>query len=83
LPDSEYLIVYCEIHSHGGMGAFFSPTDDAHELKSGIYGVVGRVEEPRPEALFRYSCGGIFREIDPRRLFDSSAALNALVQAPG
>lgn len=71
LHEHEDLIVYAEIHSHGRMGAFFSATDDAHELRSGIYGVVGRVEESRPEALFRYSCGGVFKEIAPPKALRS------------
>ncbi|MEW6635351.1 MAG: Mov34/MPN/PAD-1 family protein [Actinomycetota bacterium] len=82
LPETDDLIVYCEIHSHHRMNAFFSATDDAHEKRSGLYGVVGRVDKTRPQAAFRYSCGGIFRPLRAGELFSPSALADKLVEAP-
>jgi hypothetical protein len=62
------------------MPAFFSSDDDESEKRSGLYGVVGRINRPRPEARFRYSCGGEFRPIRAERIFDDAAVVNALVE---
>lgn len=69
IPETGRIVPYVEIHSHNAMGAFFSRTDDDFEVRTGIYGVVGRVDEERPEALFRYSCGGIFRPLFAGEVF--------------
>jgi len=82
LPENERFVVYAEIHSHHGMPAFFSATDDEHEKKSGVYGVVGRVDKPRPQAHFRYSCGGIFRPLRAESLFEPVGEVRNLVEQP-
>ncbi len=69
LPETDDVFVYCQIHSHHRMEAFFSSTDDREELRTLIYGVVGRVGLRRPHALFRYSCGGHFRHLRAADLF--------------
>jgi hypothetical protein len=53
-PDS---IPYMNLHSHGDLPAFFSPTDDEHEKRIGLYGVVGRVSAERPQLCLRYAGG--------------------------
>jgi len=58
-----------EVHSHGNGLAFFSSTDSADELATGLYAVVGRVGVA-PEIRVRYSCGGVYREVDPRLVFE-------------
>lgn len=82
LPDDEDIVLYAEIHSHHKMRAFFSPVDDAAEVKSGVYGVVGRISDDVPEARFRYSCGGHFRELLAEDLFDDPSLVAATVRRP-
>lgn len=82
LPDSDELIPYLEIHSHHSMPAFFSSKDSASEVATGLYGVVGCVEDELPQAAFRYSCGGEFREIQAECLFDSPMRVASLVRRP-
>lgn len=70
----EYLktdnLVIMEIHSHGRARAYFSKTDDADELATGFYGVIGKVNTLKPELRVRYSCGGRYKEFDPSKIFD-------------
>lgn len=80
LPEDEDVFCYLNIHSHNAMPAFFSPRDDAYEDKTGFYGVIGRLEEARPEADFRLSCGQIFLPLGIGDLFDNAAVAEALVK---
>jgi hypothetical protein len=85
LPETERLLPYVEIHSHNRMPAFFSKTDDSYEVRSGLYGVIGRVHRPRPQAVFRYSCGGIFRPLRAEQIFHNPSGINvvdAVVEQP-
>lgn len=82
LPDDDNLVLYAEIHSHHKMRAVFSPTDSAAEIKTGVYGVVGRITDDVPEARFRYSCGGHFRELLAEDLFDDPSKVAATVRRP-
>ena len=82
LPDDDNIVLYAEIHSHHRMGSWFSPTDDAAEVKTGVYGVVGRISDDVPEARFRYSCGGHFRELLAEDLFDDPSLVAATVKRP-
>lgn len=66
---AESLTPVMEIHSHAEAPAYFSFTDDADELATGLYAVVGRVGTV-PEIRVRYSCGGVYREVDPGLVFD-------------
>lgn len=63
LLDSQRFLRYMDIHSHNVMNAFFSETDNADELATGVYVVVGGLNKPQPEIRARISCGGVFREI--------------------
>lgn len=77
-PDSvEYYksddLVVMEIHSHAGLDAYFSKTDDADELATGFYGVIGKVDTQIPQLRVRYSCGGRYKEFDPKKLFEQEA----------
>lgn len=82
LPDDENFVLYAEIHSHNKMRPFFSPTDDAAEIKTAVYGVVGRINDDVPEARFRYSCGGHFRELLAEEIFDDPSVVAATVRRP-
>ena len=52
--------VVAEFHSHGRGRAFFSTTDDRDEQGLRIYGVVGRLDIPRPELCLRVGVYGHF-----------------------
>ena len=56
--------VVAEFHSHGTSRAFFSDTDDRDEQGFRIYGVVGRLNTPRPELSLRLGVYGHFAPVD-------------------
>ena len=64
--------VVAEFHSHGGSRAFFSDTDDRDEQGFRIYGVVGRLNDPRPELSLRVGVYGHFSPVEWSQVFDSS-----------
>lgn len=69
-----------EIHSHHTMSAYFSATDNSSEIRSGFYGVVGRIHLDRPEAAFRSSCGGVFKQVTANRLFEPTRRITELIK---
>ncbi len=78
LPETDRLVPYVEIHSHNTMPAFFSETDDYSEVRTGLYGVIGRVDRERPEAVFRFSCGGIFEPLWAGKIFHDPSGANVV-----
>lgn len=73
--DTEYekgKILVFEIHSHGSMGASFSPIDDADEKDDRFFGVIGNVENYYPSLKIRLSVGGRTREVEVGDIFDLS-----------
>ena len=58
-----------EFHSHGSSRAFFSATDDRDEQGFRIYGVVGRLNDPRPELRLRMGVYGHFAPVDWPHVF--------------
>ena len=58
-----------EFHSHGSSHAFFSATDDRDEQGFRIYGVVGRLDAPRPELSLRVGVYGHFAPVDWSQVF--------------
>ena len=62
--------VVAEFHSHGSSRAFFSATDDRDEQGFRIYGVVGRLDAPRPELSLRVGVYGHFAPLDWHQVFD-------------
>lgn len=67
--ETETRFVVAHIHSHGRLPAFFSRIDDADEVRTGFYGVMGAVDTPCPQFQLRYSCGGQFVKLHPGGLF--------------
>ena len=65
--------VVAEFHSHGSARAFFSATDDRDEQGFRIYGVVGRLDAPRPELRLRVGVYGHFAPVDWSQVFGVSA----------
>lgn len=72
--EDQYIRVL-EMHSHNTMSAFFSPEDDEDEVATGFYALVGKAHQEVPSIRMRYSCGGHYREIDYRGLFESPGSL--------
>lgn len=68
--DNVRYIHYMDIHSHNNMKAFFSPIDDEDEKATGLYTVIGRINQFMPEIKTRISNGGKFLEIDPAEVFE-------------
>jgi PRTRC genetic system protein A len=65
-------ILVADIHSHNHMGAFFSGTDNADEKEARIYGVMGKVNTPWPEMLFRAGDGkGGWIQLNPFDVFET------------
>ena len=62
--------VVAEFHSHGTSRAFFSKTDDSDEQGFRIYGVVGRLDKPRPELSLRVGVYGHFAPVEWSQVFD-------------
>ena len=61
--------VVAEFHSHGRHSAFFSATDDGDEQGFRIYGVVGRLDTPRPELALRLGIYGHFAPVQWFQVF--------------
>ena len=63
-----------DIHSHGsGMSAFWSGTDNADESKittERMFGVIGKVDQPVPEWLWRLSTRGGFIPLNITDVFE-------------
>jgi len=58
-----------EIHSHHRFPAQFSPTDDADEQHLCVYGVVGRLDQERPEVALRVGAYGYFLPVPWESVF--------------
>ena len=71
--------VVAEFHSHGSSRAFFSKTDDGDELGFRIYGVVGRLNDPKPELSLRVGVYGHFAPADWPQVFGGRQAGVSLV----
>ena len=59
-----------DIHSHGRMRAWFSPTDNADELGLRLYMVVGRLDRLLPEIEIRVGVYGYFAPVHMNEVFD-------------
>lgn len=67
--DETFIVV--QLHSHGLLPAYFSQhADDVDEVRTGLYGVVGRCHENVPEMIFRFSCGGLYGFTSAREIFE-------------
>ena len=59
-----------DIHSHGTLGAFFSPADDQDEQGLRLYAVVGRLDRLIPEVKLRIGVYGYFAPIRLEEILD-------------
>jgi hypothetical protein len=62
-----------ELHSHGRLPARFSPRDDLDEQRLSLFGVVGRLDGPRPEVRLRAGAYGYFLPLPWESVFDGVA----------
>ena len=58
-----------EMHSHPGMGAFFSHTDDLDEQGFAIYGVAGELDRLIPDVILRVGVYGYFCPLQWENVF--------------
>ncbi|MBI4284525.1 MAG: Mov34/MPN/PAD-1 family protein, partial [Chloroflexi bacterium] len=58
-----------DIHSHAGMSAFFSSTDNRDEQGLRLYMVVGRLDTLAPEREMRVGVYGYFSPVDLGDIF--------------
>jgi PRTRC genetic system protein A len=63
--------VVLEIHSHRTGPARFSATDTADEQRLRLYGVVGRLDRPRPDVALRAGAYGYFLPVAWSTVFDA------------
>ncbi len=66
---SSYATALIDLHSHHGMRAFFSATDNRDEQGFRIYAVLGNIFK-RPELLVRVGCEGIHWIIPATTVFE-------------
>lgn len=79
LPD-----VVFEVHSHPGMRAFFSATDDGDETRDRFYGVLGlpSLDRPGAELMLRVGIDGYWWPVAPEVLFDGDLCMLGLGLVP-
>lgn len=58
-----------DLHSHAGMGAFFSGVDNEDEQGMRLYGVVGRLNRSRPIIKLRAGIYGYYQPVDWGQVF--------------
>ncbi|MDQ2810205.1 MAG: hypothetical protein M3Z04_25285 [Chloroflexota bacterium] len=68
-PGSSYAGALIEVHSHHGMAAFWSDTDDADEQGFRLYAVLGDIFQ-RPTLRVRVGIYGQFYELPAGTIFD-------------
>lgn len=70
--------VVLELHSHGSIPAFWSPTDNQDEQGALMYGVIGRLDSDRPEIRLRLGAYGYHFPLPLTVLFDGVSCLHDL-----
>jgi PRTRC genetic system protein A len=80
VPHTDDLFVVAEVHSHHTMEPRFSRTDNDNELRSGVYGIIGRIDHDKPQAAFRYSCGGAFGELCASEIFMLAPVVREIIE---
>lgn len=81
IDHSRYVLV-ADIHSHGGMTAHFSGTDDRDELADMFYVVVGKLDGLFPALKVRLRLGGQEFELNGEDLFSSDGGFDTNAQFP-
>jgi hypothetical protein len=71
MPEDGWLL---EVHSHRDGPARFSATDTADEQRLRLYGVIGRLDQPRPQVALRAGAYGYFLPVPWTSVFDGDPA---------
>lgn len=69
LVETDETFIVVQLHSHGMLPAYFSQRDTEDEVRTGLYGVVGRCDADAPEMVFRFSCDGLYGFASAREIF--------------
>jgi PRTRC genetic system protein A len=69
-------VTLLDLHSHHGMGAFFSATDDQDDLGLSVSAVIGHIFT-RPELLVRINVYGHRQQLPALAIFDALGPFNA------
>lgn len=64
-------LILCDLHSHGNMHAFFSPTDNADEQAAKVYAVIGKLDSV-PEIRLRVGVYGYWQPLPVTAVFTDS-----------
>jgi PRTRC genetic system protein A len=67
--------VFCDLHSHGNMAAFWSRTDDTDEQSARLFAVIGRLDT-EPEIRLRVGLYGYWRPLPATAVFTSDDPLD-------
>lgn len=67
-------VLVMTVHSHNTMRAFFSPVDDADEIYTGLFGVIGRLNRVCSEMRFRAGMEGCFTPVLAGDIFGGGVA---------
>ena len=67
-----------EFHSHARYPAYFSHTDDADEQGFKIYGVIGRLDQEKPQMALRLGVYGYFKQLLWADAFDGQDLRQAM-----
>jgi PRTRC genetic system protein A len=59
-----------EVHSHVDGRAYFSSTDSADEQRLRLYGVIGRLDQQRPQVALRVGAYGYFLQLPWTSVFE-------------
>jgi PRTRC genetic system protein A len=69
--------VFCDLHSHGNMAAFWSRTDDEDEQSARLFAVIGKLDT-EPEIRLRVGLYGYWRPLPVTAVFTDSRPLDML-----
>ena len=70
----------CDLHSHGNLSAFFSPTDNADEQGVRLYAVMGKLDT-EPEIRVRVGVYGYWRPLPVTAVFTANGSFKDLYEA--
>ena len=72
LQNDSNSIWVLDIHSHNTMGAFFSGGDNADEISTRVFGVIGRLEKDDFASVWRAGVNGNFHNLSLEDIWDFS-----------
>jgi PRTRC genetic system protein A len=68
VPEGVQLL--CDLHSHHGLGAYFSATDDGDDLGLSVSAVIGAIFNDQPQIVVRLNCYGQRQPVPALTIFD-------------